>query len=94
MGCGMTKPKLAFATCEEIRAWRKKRGLRQGEFWGRIGITQSGGSRYERGRNIPYAVQMLLTVTYGTEGQARKITDALRAWKTEADSYPNAVRSR
>lgn len=27
-------------------------GLNQSEFWSRVGITQSGGSRYETGREI------------------------------------------
>jgi len=28
---------------------RKRLGLNQAEFWGRIEVTQSGGSRYENG---------------------------------------------
>ena len=29
---------------------RVKAGLNQSQFWSRIGVTQSGGSRYESGR--------------------------------------------
>lgn len=34
------------------RALRQKLGLNQAEFWGRISVTQSGGSRYESGRDM------------------------------------------
>ena len=33
------------------REIRHRLGLNQQEFWGRIGVTQSGGSRYESGRD-------------------------------------------
>lgn len=79
----MKFPPLAFSSPEKIRAFRKKTGMRQELFWERVGITQSGGSRYESGRNISQAVQVLLTITYGTEAQARKMTEALRAWRAE-----------
>ena len=39
--------------------------MNQQEFWGRIGVTQSGGSRYESGRNMPKPVQELLRVGIG-----------------------------
>lgn len=77
----MKLPRLKFSTPEEIRAFRKQIGLRQDLFWKRVGITQSGGSRYETGRNIPMPVQILLTITYGTPSQASDMTEALRAWK-------------
>ena len=47
------KPSMKFATGEVVRATRLERKLRQSEFWSRIDVTQSGGSRYESGRNIP-----------------------------------------
>ncbi|WP_157314634.1 DNA-binding transcriptional regulator [Chitinibacter sp. GC72] len=43
---------------------RKKLGLNQQEFWSQIGVTQSGGSRYESGRNMPKPVQELLRVVH------------------------------
>lgn len=46
------------------RSIRKKLGLNQQEFWSRIGVTQSGGSRYESGRNMPKPVQELLRVVH------------------------------
>ena len=46
------------------KAVRKQLGLNQHEFWSRIGVTQSGGSRYESGRNMPKPVQELLRVVH------------------------------
>ncbi len=46
-------------------AVRKKLGMNQGEFWSRVGVTQSGGSRYESGRAIPKPVRILLVLAYG-----------------------------
>lgn len=74
-------PNLQFATAEEIREFRQRRGLNQSVFWSRVGVTQSGGSRYESGRNVPKPVRILLTVTYATDGQSEKTVRALRSWK-------------
>jgi transcriptional regulator with XRE-family HTH domain len=46
------------------RELRQKLGLNQQEFWGMIGVTQSGGSRYESGRTMPKPVQKLLKVVH------------------------------
>ena len=35
-------------------------GVNQVNFWSPIGVTQSGGSRYETGRKVPMPVQLLL----------------------------------
>ncbi len=43
---------------------RRKLGLTQQDFWERIGVTQSAGSRYECGRHIPKSVQELLRVVH------------------------------
>jgi transcriptional regulator with XRE-family HTH domain len=43
---------------------RRKLGLNQQEFWGKIGVTQSGGSRYESGRSMPRPVQQLLRLVH------------------------------
>ncbi len=43
---------------------RRKLGLNQSEFWGKIGVTQSGGSRYETGRNMPRPVRELLRLVH------------------------------
>jgi transcriptional regulator with XRE-family HTH domain len=54
----MKKPK----TVLELR---QSRGMNQTEFWKTLGTTQSGGSRYENGRDMPNPVLMLLEIKYG-----------------------------
>lgn len=71
-------PKFAPITGEAALAMRKKLHVNQSEFWSRVGIGQSAGSRYESGRNIPRPVQMLLRIAYGTKAQAAKQVEALR----------------
>ncbi len=48
-------------------AVRKKLGLNQTDFWARVQVGQSAGSRYESGRPIPAPVKLLLTLAYETE---------------------------
>lgn len=52
---------------------RGEAGLNQTEFWARVGVTQSGGSRYENGRKPAKPVRMLLALAYGPERE-RKAT--------------------
>lgn len=73
--------KNAFDNPAQIKLFRQKNSMNQTEFWSRIGVTQSGGSRYESGRNIPVPVQRLLLIAYGTEKQAQKVIDDLRGWQ-------------
>ena len=65
-------------TGPEAKAKRIKLGLNQTEFWSRLGITQSGASRYESGRSIPRPVQVLYVIAYGTEKQADAEVERLR----------------
>lgn len=51
---------------------RRQRRESQAVFWKRLGVTQSGGSRYERLdaqelRNIPAPVAILFDLVYGTK---------------------------
>ncbi|MBI4291031.1 MAG: helix-turn-helix domain-containing protein [Betaproteobacteria bacterium] len=46
------------------REIRRKLGLNQKEFWTRIGVTQSGGSRYESGRKMPTPVREMLRLIH------------------------------
>ncbi len=46
------------------REIRHKLGMNQQEFWGMIGVTQSGGSRYESGRSMPKPVLQLLRLVH------------------------------
>jgi transcriptional regulator with XRE-family HTH domain len=53
---------------------RLRLGLNQQEFWGRIGVTQSGGSRYESGRRMPKPVRELLRLVHVDQIDVRKLT--------------------
>ena len=53
-------------------ATRQKLGINQTKFWSRVGVTQSGGSRYESGRNIPRPVQILLAAKHGKAAAKRE----------------------
>lgn len=46
------------------REIRRRLGLNQNDFWSQIGVTQSGGSRYESGRNMPKPVRELLRLVH------------------------------
>ena len=70
-------PKFAPITGEAALAMRQRAGLNQTQFWSRVGIGQSAGSRYESGRNIPRPVQMLLRIAYGTTAQSARQIRAL-----------------
>ena len=48
----------------DVREIRRHLGMNQQQFWSRLGVTQSGGSRYESGRNMPRAVKQLLRLVH------------------------------
>ena len=52
---------------------RRKLGLNQQQFWSKVGVTQSGGSRYESGRNMPRPVQQLLRLVHVEQIDISKI---------------------
>jgi transcriptional regulator with XRE-family HTH domain len=53
-----------FERIKNPREIRQKLGLNQDEFWQKIGVTQSGGSRYEAGRDMPKPVAELLRLVH------------------------------
>ncbi|MDA8256834.1 MAG: transcriptional regulator [Betaproteobacteria bacterium] len=57
----------------EARDIRRKLGMNQQQFWSQLGVTQSGGSRYESGRNMPRPVQQLLRLVYVEQIDIQKI---------------------
>lgn len=82
----------------DLRAIRRKLGLNQSEFWSKLGITQSGGSRYESGRDMPWAVSQLLRLMYVERVELHRIKrgdlevlDALRT--RHAKLYNDIKRS-
>ncbi len=73
-----------------VRDIRRKLGLNQQQFWSKLGVTQSGGSRYESGRNIPRPVQHLLRLVHVEQidiGKAKRedfeVAEYLKAHKTD-----------
>ena len=48
----------------DARELRRKLGMNQSQFWSKLGVTQSGGSRYESGRNMPRPVRELLRLVH------------------------------
>lgn len=71
-------PKLVYTNAVQVIALRKQHRLNQSEFWARVAVTQSGGSRYEAGRNIPKTVRLLLQLAYGTPKESNSVLSALR----------------
>lgn len=62
------------ALIKDYKTLRTKLRLNQTEFWNRLGVTQSGGSRYESGRPVPRATAILAHMVYikGMEIDARE----------------------
>jgi hypothetical protein len=71
-------PKLFLTTGADALTLRKKLSLNQSDFWSRVAIGQSGGSRYESGRRLPRPVQLLLHLAYAPEVQAGTVLAYLR----------------
>ena len=53
-----------FERISNPRDIRRRLRLNQQEFWSRVGVTQSGGSRYESGRSMPKPVRELLRLVH------------------------------
>ena len=53
-----------FEEISSPRELRRKLGLNQHDFWSKVGVTQSGGSRYESGRNMPRPVRELVRLVH------------------------------
>jgi len=75
----MKLPKLTIKDGKDAREKRRALGCNQSEFWSTISVTQSGGSRYEKGRALPEILQLLLNITYGTKQEASQIVEHLRS---------------
>lgn len=58
----MTRPQ--YKNTPDLLAMRRAKGLTQAAFWGKIGVTQSAGSRYETGRPMARTVALLFDLIY------------------------------
>lgn len=76
------------------REIRRRLGLNQEQFWTQIGVTQSGGSRYESGREMPKPVRELLRLVHVEQidlSEVKRIDfEIIRYLK---DSHPDLYRS-
>ena len=87
----------SFPQITNIREIRKKLGLNQNEFWSKIGVTQSGGSRYESGRNMPKPVRELLRLVHIERVDLERVNgkdlSVLRLMKEqEAETYHRLLK--
>lgn len=76
------------------REIRRRLGLNQEQFWTQIGVTQSGGSRYESGREMPKPVRELLRLVHVEQvdlSQVRRADFEIIAYLRE--SHPDLYRS-
>ncbi len=60
----MAKRKKLDMSGDFLTKLRKKLGMNQQQFWSPLGVTQSGGSRYESGRGMPRPVRLLVYLFY------------------------------
>ena len=81
---------------------RRKLGLNQHQFWSPIGVTQSGGSRYENERNMPKPVRELVRLAYieqidlkAIKGEDWKVIEYLKSQEPDLyDSLKKSARSK
>ena len=82
----------------EPREIRRKLGLNQQQFWSKIGVTHSGGSRYESGRNMPKPVRELLRLVHVEQIDTQRIKrddmEVINYLKSEdSELYKNLKKS-
>ena len=76
------------------REIRSRLGLNQEQFWTQIGVTQSGGSRYESGREMPKPVRELLRLVHVEQidlSQVKRVDFEIISYLKE--SHPDLYRS-
>lgn len=61
---------MAASKQTDYKKLRTKLRMNQTEFWSRIGVTQSSGSRYEGGRQAPEPTRIVVDLAYGTPAAA------------------------
>ena len=87
-----------FDKISNPRQIRSRLSMNQQEFWARIGVTQSGGSRYESGRKMPKPVRELLRLVHveGMELASAKRDDLeiIAYLKRNPGSLPQAAQGR
>ena len=73
---------------------RRKLGLNQQDFWTKIGVTQSGGSRYESGRKMPKPVKELLRLVHVEQIDLSRLKrEDLEIIEYLKDAHPDLYKS-
>lgn len=52
--------------------------INQTDFWTRLGVSQSSGSRFENGRALPAPIQKLIVLAYYPKEESSAVLKALR----------------
>jgi transcriptional regulator with XRE-family HTH domain len=76
------------------REIRRRLGMNQEQFWTQIGVTQSGGSRYESGREMPRPVKELLRLVHVEQidlSQVKRVDFEIISYLK--DAHPDLYRS-
>lgn len=76
------------------REIRRRLGMNQEQFWTQIGVTQSGGSRYESGRDMPRPVKELLRLVHVEQldlSQVKRVDFEIIGYLKE--SHPDLYRT-
>src|SRR5690606_13019475 len=83
-----------FKKIPNPREIRQKLGLNQQDFWSKVDVTQSGGSRYESGREMPKAVRELVRLVHIDRIDLTKIKrDDLIVTAMLKAQYPDLYKS-
>lgn len=61
-----------------VKSLREASGLNQNKFWPPLGVTQSGGSRYESGRTRPKPLKILMQIVFSDKTTSQLIVRSLR----------------
>jgi transcriptional regulator with XRE-family HTH domain len=88
------RPVKLFERVLNPREIRRRLGLNQEQFWTQIGVTQSGGSRYESGREMPKPVRELLRLVHVEQvdlSQVRRVDFEIINYLKE--SHPDLYRN-
>jgi hypothetical protein len=81
----------AIPSIGQIVAYRTQKQESQRHFWARFGVTQSRGSRFESGAEIPAPVSILLALYFS---RAISDGDLGGAWRMRSGRDPAGSTSR
>lgn len=85
-----------FDEISNLSEIRRKLHLSQYDFWNKVGVTQSGGSRYENGRKMPKPVRELVRLVHIEKVDLSKIQKddliVARLLKTKNLSLYNSLK--